>query len=430
MSKRLSAAKKPLSGTLSFPGDKSIAHRAFILGTLAKGTLRLENVPASRDVFSTRECMESMGAQIDGMGTACRIEGLGLRGLKPPSGSLDCGNSGTTMRLLMGVLAGQPREAVLMGDASLSQRPMKRVAEPLSGMGADFTMAQGGRPPVRVRGTHPLKPVTVRLKIASAQVKSAILLAGLFAEGETTVIDPFGTRDHTERMLGFLSEGRALRRENGAVIVEPFLLKSGKRLEIPGDISSAAYFAAAATNVPGSELMLRRVLLNPTRLGFFDVLSEMGAALQIVQRGVCGGEPVGDIQVHASSLRGVTVSAEKIPALVDEVPLLSVLAATASGETRIEGLGELRIKETDRLAGTAEGLRALGADAEVLGDTLIVRGVSRLKGAPVKTHGDHRLAMAFSVAALAAEGTTEIDDPECVSISFPGFFDLLEGITR
>ncbi|MFH2202663.1 MAG: 3-phosphoshikimate 1-carboxyvinyltransferase [Elusimicrobiota bacterium] len=425
MNRTVAGARRPATGTVEVPGDKSIAHRALILGTLANGDFRLANMPEGRDVLSTRQCLESLGARIDGMGREMRIEGLGLRGLQAPAQALDCGNSGTTMRLLMGVLAGQPYESRLLGDASLSQRPMKRVSEPLEKMGAGFALTDGGRPPVRVRGTHPLKPVTLRLAVPSAQVKSAVLLAGLYADGITRVTDPFGTRDHTERMLRFLSDGGIARRDGDAILVEPHLLATDKSLTIPGDISSAAFFAAIAALVPGSDLLLRGVLLNPSRLGFFAALREMGAVFQAVERGEAGGEPVGEIQINASSLTGIRLAPERIPALVDEVPLLAVVAAGARGETRIEGLAELRLKETDRLTGTVDGLRALGADARAEGDTLIVRGPARLKGASVQSRGDHRLAMAFAVAALRAAGETHIEDAGCVDVSFPGFFEEL-----
>ena len=374
--------------------------------------------------------MDILGGRIAGTGTEVRVDGLGLRGMTRPSKALDCGNSATTMRLLMGVLAGQPWESILFGDASLTSRPMKRVAEPLGNTGARFELAAGGRPPVKVFGRHPLKAQSYTLKVASAQVKTALLLAGLFSEGETSVADPFLTRDHTERMLGFLSGGEAIRVEGDTIHIEPYLLKSDAQIAVPGDISSAAYFAAAAALLPGSEILLRDVLLNPTRLGFFDVLKDMGAVFQTLPKGEAGGEPFGDIQINASSLKGVHVKASRVPKLIDEVPLLAVAAAQAHGETRIDGLAELRLKESDRLSGTAEALTSMGAEVRIESDSLIIKGPARLKGARIETHHDHRLAMAFSVAALTAEGDTYIEDADSASISFPSFFEEFARLTR
>lgn len=425
---KIRPAAGPLRGEVFVPGDKSISHRALILGTLAEGSLWAVNLSDGADVASTRACLEALGGRFEsGPDGALRVDGLGLDGLKAPAAELDCGNSGTTMRLLMGVLAGQPFSSVLTGDASLSKRPMRRVSEPLSRMGARITL-EDGRAPVRIDGRRPLSGFAHRLEVPSAQVKSALLLAGLFADGETTIEDPFGTRDHTERMLSFLGADAKVGGGSRAARIRPGTLKSGKRMTVPGDPSSAAFFAAAAALVPGSELTLRRVLLNPSRVGFYEVLKEMGGRVEPDHGGVHGREPVGDIAARASSLRGVRVPAERIPRLVDEVPLLAVLAARAEGESRFEGLGELRVKESDRLEGTRAMLEAFGADARVEGDALIVAGGAALKGARIETLGDHRLAMAASVAALAAEGETELSDADCVNISFPRFFEMLEGL--
>lgn len=428
MTKLLSAAAKPLSGAVEFPGDKSLAHRALILGTISSGVLEVENLPRGRDVFSTRKCLEHLGARIDGRGGRLVVEGLGLRGLSSPSRALDCGNSGTTMRLLMGLLAGQDGKAELFGDASLTGRPMRRAAEPLELMGAAFSLSSGGRPPVSLAGRHPLSPIDYALPLPSAQVKSAVLLAGLYADGRTRIRDPFKTRDHTERMLRFLGAGDALRVEEDGASIEPALLHSDKVLRLPGDPSSAAYFAAAAALIPGSELMLRGILLNPSRMGFFETLKSMGLPLQAVMREEAGGEPVGDMQINSAPLSGVRVPRETTPSLIDEAPLLAVVAAKARGETRIEGLGELRHKESDRLSATKDALAAMGADARVDGDDLVVRGPARLRGARIETRGDHRIAMAFSIAALLAEGETSLDDSACVAVSFPDFFEKLEAL--
>ncbi|MDE2291699.1 MAG: 3-phosphoshikimate 1-carboxyvinyltransferase, partial [Elusimicrobia bacterium] len=342
-------AKGPLTGACEVPGDKSIAHRALILGTLARGTLTVRGLPDGQDVASTRRCLEALGGRFDGGPARLLVRGLGGEGLRAPAAPLDCGNSGTTMRLLMGVLSGQDFEATLTGDASLSRRPMERVAEPLRRMGARIDTTDG-HAPVRVRGRRPLSGTRYRLPVGSAQVKTAVLLAGLFAEGETAVEDPFGTRDHTERMLDFL--GGDVADAGGLSVVRARALESGKALTVPGDPSSAAFLAAAAVLVPGSRLTVRRVLLNPTRLGFFEALRGMGAPVAWERGGVHGREDVGDVTAAHGPLKPLRLEAARVPALVDEVPLLAVLCAFADGESRLEGLGELRHKESDRLEGT------------------------------------------------------------------------------
>lgn len=402
--KTLRPAAGPLRGAVRVPGDKSIGHRALILGFLAEGGLKIANLPNGEDVRSTARC----------------IEALKNNG----AGGLYCGNSGTTMRLLMGVLAGSPREAVLTGDASLSRRPMARVAEPLRAMGAEVALAAGGVAPVTVRGKRPLAALRYRLPVPSAQVKSAVLLAGLAADGETIVEDPFGTRDHTERMLAWIDPGR-IRRENGAICLRPGTLPGGKALTVPGDVSSAAFFLAAACAVEGSEILLPGVGINPTRTGFVEILREMGARIVMENRREEAGEPVADLRASHARLRAARVPASRAPSLIDEAPLLAVVASFAEGTTRIEGLGELSLKESDRLAGAAAALLALGAAARVDGDALEVCGPARLNGAAVETLGDHRLAMAFAVAALAAQGETILSDAGCAAVSYPGFFEDL-----
>ena len=418
----------PLCGQVAVLGDKSISHRALILGALSEGTLQVANLSDGADVASTRSCLQELGVRFEESGGGeLRVEGVGLDGLKAPASELDCGNSGTTMRLLMGVLAGQPFDSVLIGDASLSRRPMRRVGDPLSRMGARIELSDG-KAPVRIRGRRPLSGFAHRLEVPSAQVKSALLLAGLFADGETTIEDPFGTRDHTERMLSFLGAKCKVGGGVRAARISPGALKSGKRVTVPGDPSSAAFFAAAAAIVPGSSVSLKRVLLNPSRIGFYEVLREMGGLVEPDHGGVHGREPVGDIEARASSLRGVRVPAEAIPRLVDEIPLLAVLAARAAGPSRFEGLAELRLKESDRLEGTRAMLEAFGAGARIDGDALVLEGGAAFKGARIETLGDHRLAMAAAVAALAADGETELSDAGCVGISYPGFFGALEGL--
>jgi 3-phosphoshikimate 1-carboxyvinyltransferase len=385
------------------PGDKSIAHRALILGHLAEGGLRLTNLPGSADVDSTRACLSELGR----------------------SRELFCGDSGTTMRLLMGLLAGMPEEVVLVGGASLSRRPMDRAAEPLRAMGARIGLSPAGTAPVAVRGRRPLKPIRYRLPVPSAQVKSAVLLAALSADGETVVEDPFGTRDHTERLLGWLAPG-SVERDGPLVRLRPAPLRGDRSMGLPGDPSSAAFFAAAAALVEGSEVVLPGLCVNPTRMGFFEVLREMGALVELSAPRESAGEPVADVTVRWAPLRGVLVPAQRIPALIDEAPLLAVAAARAEGTTRIEGLAELRHKESDRLSGTTSALRALGAEVRLDGDALEVRGPVRLRGARVGTLGDHRLAMACAAAALTARGETLLSDADCVGKSYPSFFRDLE----
>ncbi|MBI3299624.1 MAG: 3-phosphoshikimate 1-carboxyvinyltransferase [Elusimicrobia bacterium] len=425
MSRTVARAAGPLWGSASVPGDKSIGHRALLLGALAEGTLNVRGLSDGQDVRSTRSCLEALGVRFEEGGRFLAVHGAGAAGLKAPARALDCGNSGSTMRFLMGVLAGQPFESELTGDASLSRRPMERVAAPLRAMGADITLSEG-HAPVRLRGRRPLKGASYRLPVASAQVKTALLLAGLYADGETTVEDPFGTRDHTELMLAFL--GADCRSDDGRVTVRPGALRSGKAMTVPGDPSSAAFLAAAAVLVPGSRLIIREVLLNPTRLGFFEALREMGAPVSWERGGLHGREVVGDVTAAHGRLKPCWLDAARVPGLVDEVPLLAVLCAFADGESRLEGLAELRVKESDRLAGTAAALTALGASARVDGDALVVAGPARWRPGRVETLGDHRLAMASAVAALAGAGPVELSDADCAAVSYPSFFDDVKGL--
>ncbi len=424
-------ASRPLKGIVRVPGDKSIGHRSLIFGALAEGGLRIVGLPQGEDVRSTRRCLEALGASFSDASEAVVATGGGLSApWKTPRGRLDCGNSGTTMRLLMGLLSGMPLEATLFGDTSLSRRPMGRVAEPLRAMGAGIELTGDKFAPVSVRGKRPLSAARYRLPVPSAQVKSAILLAGLSSSGETIVVDPFETRDHTERMLAWLNAS-VLRRDGPNIHLTPGLLSGdGRTVRVPGDVSSASFFMAAASMVEGSDVSLPGVGVNATRMGFVSVLKEMGALIEMTNQREEGGEPVADIRVRSAALRGVTVAAERVPTLIDEVPLLAVAAATARRVTRIEGLGELRHKESDRLEGTAKGLRAMGVAARVDGDALEIAGGSKIRGALIETLGDHRLAMAFSVAALAAHGETRLSDAECVAISYPGFFLDLEALCR
>jgi 3-phosphoshikimate 1-carboxyvinyltransferase len=409
-------------GEVRVPGDKSITHRALILGALARGETRIRGASDAQDCRSTRRCIEALGVAVDDRPDgSLAVAGAGPDGLREPGDVLDCGNSGTTMRMLLGVLAGRPFHAVLTGDGSLRSRPMARVAEPLRRMGATVDgRGGGGRAPLAIRGGR-LRGLEWRPEVASAQVKSAILLAGLQADGVTAVVEPAPSRDHTERMLsGF---GATLERDGPAVSI-----RGGQRLraadvDVPGDLSSAAFFLAAAAIVPGARVVVRDVGVNPTRTGFLDVLAEMGVSVRRTRERVVCGEPVADLSAgFAGNLQAPSaVGGDRLPRLIDEVPVLAVLAALARGTTTIRDAVELRHKESDRLAAMARGLAALGADVEERPDGLVVHGGRRLRGARVDAAGDHRIAMALAVAGLAAEGETAVEGAESVAISVPGF---------
>jgi 3-phosphoshikimate 1-carboxyvinyltransferase len=414
-----------LRGDTTVPGDKSITHRAVLLGALADGTTEVRGFSGGADVRATLEAVRVLGARATCDDDVVRVEGAGLELGAGRDVRIDCANSGTTMRLGMGVVAGVVASCTLDGDASLRRRPMERVAEPLRAMGAAVETT-AGRAPVRVRGGA-LVGLDYAPAVASAQLKSAVLLAGLRARGRTQVREPLPSRDHTERMLGHF--GVQLARDAGRVV-----LVGGQRLRasvvpVPGDPSSAAFLLVAALLVPRSEVRVRAVGLNPTRIGALEILRRMGADIRVEGAHDEAGEPRGDLLVRASRLRGTSIVAEEIPAAIDEVPLLAIAAAFAEGETRITGAGELRVKESDRLA-ALEQLGTLGADVRVTDDGLVVRGSGGgpLRGGRVEVRGDHRIAMAFAVAGLRAERGVEIDDPECVGVSFPGFFSSLAGL--
>ncbi|GBD02666.1 3-phosphoshikimate 1-carboxyvinyltransferase 1 [bacterium HR18] len=422
MIRRVSQAQS-LLGLVELPPDKSIAHRAALLAALADGTSRLVNYPSAADPQSTLSCLRQLGVPIyeDAHGILV-VEGRGLEGLRAPNQPLDCGNSGTTMRLLAGILAGQPFASTLVGDASLSRRPMERIAAPLRQMGAVVTLTDG-HAPLYVQGCRPLRNITYRLPVPSAQVKSCVLLAGLFAEGETTVIESVPSRDHTERMLGLnvveLNGERYLTVQGGMRI-------PARTWAIPRDFSAAAFFLVAGTLVPDSEIRLPGVGLNPSRSALLDVLRAMGANIQVENERVYGGEPIADLVVRSSTLHGVQVAGTIIPNLIDEIPVLAVAATCAHGRTEIRDAAELRVKETDRIAAMAENLQALGARVEVFDDGLAIEGRCRLRGTTVRSFDDHRIAMAMGVAGLVAEGETLIEGAECARISFPGFWEVLD----
>lgn len=420
MKDRAVAGGGRLEGEVRVPGDKSVSHRALILGALAEGETVVEGLSSGADVASTRTCLSALGVEISGAAPSVRVRGRGVGGLKAPAGDLDAGNSGTTMRLLAGVLAGHAFPARFTGDESLTRRPMKRVAEPLRKMGASIGLSEAGTAPMTVSGGG-LKGIEYAPPMASAQVKSAVLLAGLHAKGETVVVEPAATRDHTERMLEAFGvrvgvSGLRVSVEGGS------RLRSTKVL-IPGDPSSAAFWAVAAVLAPGSELAVRGVGANPTRTGYLNVLARMGADIHREPARGEGGEAIEDLIVSSSELRGTDVSADEVPGLIDEVPILALAAALASGESRFRGLGELRHKESDRLAGIASLLTSFGARARVENDDLLITGTKTLRPAQVDSLGDHRLAMTGYIAGFLAPGESGVSDAACAEISYPTFYD-------
>ncbi len=421
----------PISGRVKVPGDKSISHRALILAGLAIGRTRIEGLLEADDVMVTARAMQALGAAVSRSGAAFEVLGQGVGGLARADGVLDFGNSGTASRLMLGVLAGYPMRVVLTGDASLCRRPMSRVLKPLAEMGL---MVEGNKDtlPLTVEGTQDLLPIVYELPVPSAQVKSAILLAGLHAPGRTTVIEPLPTRDHTERMLRFFgAEVDVKTREDGtrAVTVGGNAELTGAHVVVPGDPSSAAFLVAAALVCPGSDLVIENVLLNPTRTGFFETLRDMGADIEILRQHEEAGEPIGDLHIRSSDLKGVRVPPERAPSMIDEYPMLAALAAFANGETRMEGLAELKVKESDRLAATAAGLAACGVEAHIEGDDLIVSGTGTVQGGGlVETQMDHRIAMAFLTLGLGAEEPVTVDDIGMIATSFPAFLPLMSGL--
>jgi len=417
-----------ISGRVRVPGDKSVSHRAVILGALATGRTRITGLLEAEDVMATAGAVTALGAEVTRNDGVFEVLGQGVGGLLAPRGPLDFGNSGTASRLMLGVVAGHDMRVEFTGDASLCHRPMGRVLRPLTTMGLQVE-GEGETFPLAVRGTLDILPIVYDLPVPSAQVKSSILLAGLHAPGRTTVIEPLATRDHTERMLGFFgAELKVEDRSDGtrAVTVCGDAELAGASFAVPGDPSSAAFIVAAALICPGSEVVIENVLMNPTRTGFFDTLQEMGADIALLDLRDEGGEPVGDLRVKAGALRGVRVPAERAPSMIDEYPILAVVAAFAEGETRMEGLAELKVKESDRLAATAAGLKACGVAVHVEGDDLIVQGTGKVKGGGrVETHMDHRIAMAFLTLGLGAEEPVTVDDVGMIATSFPGFAGLM-----
>jgi 3-phosphoshikimate 1-carboxyvinyltransferase len=433
MSQSLTATPgRALKGRIRLPGDKSISHRALILGALATGRTRIKGLLEAEDVLATARAVQALGAELRRENGVIDVVGQGVGGLRAPATDLDFGNSGTGSRLMFGVAAGHDWQARFTGDASLKRRPMARVLAPLERMGLSVAGDGKATLPLTVKGTRDLLPIRYETPVASAQVKSAILLAGLHAPGRTTVVEPASSRDHTERLLAYFGAEVSIEEEaNGgrAVSVRGDAELGGAAISVPGDPSSAAFVAAAALISPGSDVTLEGVLMNPTRIGFFDTVKEMGGSIELVELRQEGGEPVGDLRVRSGALKGVTVPAERAPAMIDEYPILAVLAAFADGETRMQGLAELRVKESDRLATTAAGLAACGVDVAIEGDDLIVNGEGRMKGGGlVATHLDHRLAMAFLVAGLAAGAPVTVDDTSMIATSFPDFTKVMTSL--
>ena len=416
-----------LRGDIAVPGDKSISHRALLLGAIADGESEIDGFGASKDTLSTAAAVGALGAGVEMEGERVRVEGAGLRGLREPAGPLDCGNAGTLMRLAPGILAGQEGRFELVGDESLSSRPMERIAEPLRAMGAGVVTTEG-HAPVLVEGGQ-LSPVRWELPVASAQVKSCVLLAGLYATGgPTTAVEPHPSRDHTERMLEAM--GATVRRKAAEAAVSPAERLTPLRMTIPGDISSAAPFIVAATLLAGSKLRLHGVGLNPTRTGLLAVLERMGARIAVFNRRVAGGEPVGDLEVEAAELTATSIGAEEVPSLVDELPLFALAAGMARGDSVVTGAQELRVKESDRVESVKDALRPLGVHIETRHDGFRVRGVpSRPRGGGVvDARGDHRIAMLGAVAGLVSREGVELEGAESVAVSFPDFFAMVDSL--
>lgn len=412
---------KPLHGELTVPGDKSISHRSVMFGAISEGITEVTHFLKSADCLSTISCFRKMGITIEEEAQTLLIHGKGLHGLSAPAEVLDTGNSGTTTRLISGILAGQSFESHLIGDASICKRPMGRIMKPLLAMGADITSDRGNDcAPLTIKG-HPLKAIHYDSPVASAQVKSCVLLAGLYADGPVSVTEPALSRNHTELMLSSFGASVTSFGTTATILPDPHLV--GQKVSVPGDISSAAYFICAALMVPGSEVLIRNVGINPTRDGILRVVRAMGADIEYRNIREQAGEKTADLLVrYTKDLHGTVIEGNLIPTLIDEIPVIAVLAATADGETVIRDAKELRVKESDRLTIMVDSLSAMGCDIEGTPDGMIIRGGRPMRGAQIDSHLDHRIAMSFAVASLVAEGTTAIQNAECVNISYPEFY--------
>jgi len=421
---KISPVKK-ISGEVTVPGDKSISHRAVMIGSIARGTTRVKGMAESDDCNYTVNAFRAMGVNIRSEGDTTIIEGKGLKGLSKPSGDIYVGNSGTTMRVLSGILAGQDFEVTLTGDEGIQKRPMRRIVEPLSRMGVDIEASKKDYPPLRIKGGM-VRPITYKTPMPSAQVKSAVLFAGLYANGVTKVIEKFKSRDHTERMLSFF--GADIKRGKTSASIKGAKELSAKSFEVPLDISSASFFIVAAIILKGSKIKIKNVSINPTRAGILKVLKRMGAKVKVINK-KNNFEPTGDIVAEYSKTRGITINKSMIPSIIDELPIIFVLAALAKGKTIIKGSEELKVKETDRISSMEYNLRKMGAVFKIKSDRIVIEGVNKLSGARLNSFLDHRTCMSMAVAALSADRESVIEDAESVSKSFPGFFDTLFRLT-
>lgn len=413
-----------LIGETNVPSDKSISHRAIICGALSQGETIVKNILLSKDVLNTINCFRQMGVSIKVDGSNAYIQGVGKYGFKKPKVALDCGNSATTMRLLSGVLVGQDFSTTLIGDNSLMNRPMERIISPLSEMGGNIEGKEGKYPPLEIKPTNKLKGIEYKLPIASAQVKSAILLASLYSSGKTIIIENKITRDHTERMLNYFGEGILIK--GNEIIINNGQKFVGKELYVPGDISSAAFLMVAATLVENSHIIIKNVGINPTRDGILEVLKEMGGEIKVFNKRLVNNEPIGDMEIKHSPLKGCVIEGDIIGRLIDELPIIAVLGALAEGKTIIKDAEELRYKETDRIKAMVLELKKMGAEIEELSDGMIINGVKELEAGELNSYGDHRIAMALSIAALKADGKSIIKGHESVNISYPNFYETLD----
>jgi 3-phosphoshikimate 1-carboxyvinyltransferase len=425
---KLQTNVKSLSGEIEIPGDKSISHRSVMFGSIAHGVTRVTNFLPGDDCLSTISCFRKLGVTIDEHENELIINGNGFDGLKEPNGALDVGNSGTTIRLLLGILAGRPFFSALTGDESIGKRPMTRVTEPLAKMGAQIDGRKNGSfTPVAIRGGR-LNPIHYQLPVASAQVKSALILAGLQAGGESTIIEKEETRDHTERMIRKF--GGEIRKDKKVIKVNGGQKLKAANIHVPGDISSAAFFLVAGAIVPGSEIVLKNVGLNPTRTGIIEVMKSMGADLEIIQHRDASFEPTGDIVIKGSNLKGTVVAGELIPKLIDEIPIIALLATQAEGETIIKDAAELKVKETNRIDTVVGELKKLGAVIKATDDGMIIHGRSKLSGGTVSSHGDHRIGMMLAIAALVSQVDVELKNPQAIDVSYPNFFNHLKSLMK
>ncbi len=416
-----------LGGKIEVPGDKSISHRSIMFGALSEGKTTIRHFLKGEDCLSTIDCFRKLGVQIDETDEEIIVHGTGWDGLKEPSEILNTGNSGTTTRLMLGILAGRPFHSVMIGDESIGKRPMDRVTVPLAAMGADIAGRENGRfTPLSIRGKK-LETIEYKLPVASAQVKSAVIFAALQANGESVIVEPEATRDHTEKMIEQF--GGSIRREGNRIIVKGGQQFKGTDVYVPGDISSAAFFMVAAAITPNSEVVLEHTGLNKTRTGIIDVFEQMGADIT-VEKTFSEGEEIGTITVKTSSLKGTEIGGEIIPRLIDEIPIIALLATQAEGETIIRNAEELKVKETNRIDTVVDELKKLGADIEATDDGMIIRGKSKLRGGAVSSHGDHRIGMVMAIAALITDGEVELHDPEAIAVSYPEFFDHLRLLAK